>query len=285
MKKYIKLITILLILNSCVTTNTSSSKPPLWFSDPSLFYSENKVIVFISKGESLEVAENLIEEQSAYLSQYITPTKEKHFIDKSNNNYLLYTIKKSELKSIFDNKLEYLNNEIEKQIRTGDRASNILDKYSEYKLGLTFIRHVEDIINIAVKEDIKVINNMSISLLNQKIAAVSNELIFTVNFKGDIDGILKTEVESTLHQLGYGTSENSSIIIRGELILKEANLKNDYINKYWTLNLYLEDYYGDSKKSVTFKGRDSQLSEEGLNQLILDSATKKIRESLKQLLP
>lgn len=286
MKFYYLLITIIL-LNSCVTITEKNTLEPLWYSDSFSYLSESKHIVFKASGYSFSEAEDIIISESVYLSDFLLPQKVKEFVNSDGIYFLLYSIEKSDLQLVFEKLINDVDVDISNNMRQGDLTSNLIEKYSFYNKALILYESIENILSISNRElinlefDFETVNK---NILDS-ISFTLNEVAFNVNVSGDIDGVIEAGIKSELHRLGFQTSKDGSVILDTILVLKDVSLDNNYINKFWSVSIALQDLYGESNGSLTFKGRESHLTEESLLQLIAKIVTDRIVSDLNTILP
>ncbi|MGL1891781.1 MAG: hypothetical protein OCD02_09140 [Spirochaetaceae bacterium] len=292
MKKlgYLLLILLILLMFSCATTKNPSQNGlliPLWFSDPGTYVDEEDNIIFKSKERTKVIAERNIYEQSIYLSDYLEPTMLNEFVDSENYVYLLYSINRDDLTRSLNNKIDETMVDYNNYINVADSTSDVLEKYSLYINSQSILENISYIYELSEKEHLTLNRsyNTDKSLLQEKINLAKEQLVFSVSVSGDIDNLIKDAISNQLHELGYEESEFGLVFIDAVLNLKPAELDNDYINKYWNLTISLKDYNGATKESLNFKGRESKLDNEAVNQFISSIAVKKIEESLKTILP
>lgn len=286
MKKLYSIL-LLIILMSCVTNKTETSIEPLWFSDSYEVLSSERYLVYKAMGSSKTEAYNKIMDQTEFLKNNIEPKLEKEFVNSNGTTYLVYSIKKSDLEIEFLDDINSIFIEYKNIINLGDSTSDILDKVKYYKNALVLYDDVVEIENFAKSLDIE-INSMELFYLDdlkENIEFTMEQLVFSVNVVGDINGSIKSIINSELNKKGYKTSDDGIVMINTVLTLQPANLNNNYLNKYWNLSLSIDNLYGSSNNSVSFKGRVSQVDEDSLNQLILRVVSQKVTESLDDLLP
>ncbi len=286
MKIYYLIITLILF-NSCVTTTENISLEPLWYSDSFSFLSESKHIVFKASGYSFSEAEEVITRDSDYLSDYLLPQKEKEFVNSEGIHFLLYSIKKSDLQLVLKKLIDENDTEISNVMRQGDQTSNLIEKYGFYNKALVLYENIEDIKYIAQRESINIEYDFETinKEIQDKISFTRKEVVFNVKVIGDIDSIIETGIINELHRLGFQTSRDGSVVLETALVLNDVKLDNDYLNKFWSVSVSLQNLYGESNESLIFKGRESHLTEESLLQLIAKIVTDKIVSDLNVILP
>lgn len=287
MKKIYYLLITILIFNSCISTTGNKSEEPLWYQDSFSYLSESKNIIFKASAFTYELAEQQILEDSKYLSEYSIPKKVKEAVTSEGIYYLLYSIEKYDFQLELEKSINIYNLKITNSLRQGDKTSNLMEKFTLYNEGLDLVKKISAIKSIAEKESLNVQYNSEITeeQIQEKMNLARNEIFFNVKVTGDIDGILESGLVNELHKLGYRTSSDGSVILDTVLILRDVDLDNGYLNKFWSVTVNLQDFYGESNKSLTYKGRDSQLNEESLKQLIAYLVIDKIVEDLNTILP
>lgn len=287
MKKIIIFLALIIIVTSCTSTKVDNSLEPLWFDDSYEYLSSSKYIVFKAKGSTITEAYNIIKQDADYLSNYIEPKKEKEYTNNNGYTYLIYSIKKSDLESAFKSQINEIYSSFTKYVVDGDSTSSILDKLSFYEKALFLYKKVIPIEEFAKSLDIYIDSNNKFNLddINQKITFTREQIVFTVNVDGDINGSIKSLISQELHKKGYKTSLDGIIVIDAKLNLNPVKLNNEYVNKYWDLQLTIGNIYGDNRESLSFNGRESQITNDSLDQLIVRVASKKILDSLVTILP
>lgn len=280
-------ILILILLMSCISTKEESNIIPLWYSDSYENTSTSKSLVFKAEGNTKEQAEEIIKKDTEFLKKYILPTKEKEFINKSGYTYLIYSINKSELKSILQKDINVIYSSYQILENDGDKTSGILNKIKLYKQAFDKYSEVEKIEDFAKSLEISMDNKemFNLSDMENKIKFTQEQIVFSVNVEGDINGSLKSLISRELNKKGYKTSMDGIIVIDAILTLTPAKLNNDYVNKFWDLQLSISNFYGDSSDSLSFNGRESQINNDSLDQLIVRVVSEKILGSLTDILP
>ncbi len=118
-----------------------------------------------------------------------------------------------------------------------------------------------------------------------KLEFTKAELIFNVTVHGDINNTIKDAIEKEIHKLGFSTSDEGYIYIESTLTLKDVELDNDYVNKFWSLSVSIHSFGEESSNSLSFKGRESQINSDALDEIIVISLKKEIEKNLHTLLP
>lgn len=285
--KKLYLFLIIIVLGSCVTAKVNDTLEPLWFDSSYEYLSSERYIVFTAKGSSLIEAEDKIQRQAEFLKNYIQPVKEKDFFNKNGEVYLLYSIEKSELKSAFFTKIDEYYRLYSQAEMNGDSSSSILKKIKYYKEAYSIYNNMYNIIEFAssVELELDISSKFNITDLQDKINFTKSEVVFAVTVAGDINGAVESVISRELHRLGYTTSNSGIVQIDAELTLTEVDLDNNYVNKYWGFKLSINNLYGDSGESLDFNGRESQIDNDALNQLIIRVISSKIIATLKEIIP
>lgn len=286
--KVISLLLSAFLLLGCVTTQEAPKQSvPDWFNDPYSVYSSDEYILYTGSGNGSLEAEYDAKRQGEKFRDVIEPVLLEEYSGEGSKIYVLFGIKISELNDNLNGKYNELYNLYFDEVLKGDSTSNILQKYSLYKKALKIYDQILDMEKYSpeVVFNVEGDDEFDIEFLNEKFEFTGKQIEFSVNVTGDIDSLIKDSITEELHRLGYVTSESGIVQFNGKLTLKNALLDNDYINKYWSITLSISDIDGYSSKSLTFKGRESQLSEEALNQSIARSIVKHVRESLNSMLP
>ena len=283
MKYYFLIIVCILLSFSCKTIN-ADKVVPIWFTS-STFLDDSKFIYFKAKGNTYNDAYKKIQHESLKIRSILNIVLDKEFVDSNGINYLLYKVKIKDLEAALKIKTDNILFEINKIIKNGDKSLNILEKLAFYNKALEKDFDINKLIFLSQENNIEYeIRSKKLEIEN-KILETKHRIIFIVEVENDINGIVKSEIINIIHNFGYKTSEIGTVTIRANLVLTDAKLNNNYINKYWSINILLEDLFSSSTKSLLLTGRDSQISEEALDNLIVRSIIKELNKSLPEILP
>lgn len=289
--KYFKFICLFFILSGCVTNETVNESneqgTPLWVSDPYSLLSQGEYIAFLGRGKTFKSAEDQAKRAAKDYIDYIDLNLEKELLDDDGDYYLLYSISIEELEENLRQTWSSMVEDYISNVDMGDSTSNILQKYSHYKSAIeiynnfSVINEIDPEIEFEIPDSIEEDHEFVVENFN----FTDKEIEFSVNVEGDIDNLIKDSIKEELHRLGYGTSENGLIQFNANLTLSDVDLDNSYINKFWSISLSISDLDGYSSKSIVYKGRESQITDEALNQSIARSVVRHIQESLIKMLP
>lgn len=287
--KYIVLFLVVTVFSSCVSNNTETraqdSSEPLWFSNPYSEYSEEDFISILGRGRTYLDAENQAKRAGSKYLDYVDMELKNELFGQDSVYYLLYVISRNDLNRELDKRWSNITDSFYSSIEIGDSESNILKKYSSYKDAVAYFSKLKGITEI--RTDMKIPSELEDEylFLQDKFKMTNSELEFKVNVIGDIDNLIKDSITEELNKLGYTTSDSGLLELNAALTLNSVDLDNNYINKFWSITLSISDYDGYTSKSLNYKGRESQLSDEALNQSIARSVVKNIKESLIEMLP
>lgn len=169
-----------------------------------------------------------------------------------------------------DHKQDQVDDGIQELEKQGDKASNLYNKYIYYIKAY----------KLADQENINEIERLEI-----KIAEVKESLDITVVVNSDIDNDLSTNVRKYITSKGYIVSDIGYLTVLIELNTKDVELENEYYNKFWNLTVSLKDAKDNIVESNSYSGRESQISADYLDGIILKEVEKRVNMSLKDILP
>lgn len=152
----------------------------------------------------------------------------------------------------------------------GDKAVNLYDKYIYYL----------DAFRLA-KEDAY----EGIERIEQKLIEVKDGLDITIVVNSDVHTDLSAVVRKYITSKGFKISDIGYLTVLIELNTKEVELENEYYNKFWNLTVSLKDAKGNIVESKSYSGRESQITEDYLDSVMLAEVEKSIKMSLKGILP
>lgn len=152
----------------------------------------------------------------------------------------------------------------------GDKALNLLDKYILYK----------DALDLAERRSYPESDR-----IEDKLIEVKNNLDITIEVDSDIENSLNATVRKNVTNKGYKVSDIGYLTLLIEIDTKDVELENEYFNKFWSLSISLVDVKGNIVDSKSFSGRESQITEDYLNSIILKEVEKRINKYVKDLLP
>lgn len=151
-----------------------------------------------------------------------------------------------------------------------DKALNLLDKYILYNEAL----------ELASER-----NYPEIERIENKLIEVKNNLDITVEVISDIQNSLTATARKSVTNKGFKVSDIGYLTLLIEIKTKDVVLENEYYNKFWSLSISLIDAKDNIVDSKSFSGRESQITEDYLNSIILKEAEKRIIKYVKDLLP
>lgn len=160
--------------------------------------------------------------------------------------------------------------EIEKLLEEGDLSDDLFNKLMLYK----------EAQEVAINK-----NYDDIDYINESINELLSIMDIYIDYSTYSNENLSPFIASIVTGKGYRTNEIGYLTLEVELSGNDAQLDNDYYNKFWNLSVSLIDSRGNIINSDGKSGRVSHISEESLDRLIEKEAKKSLKKILNSMLP
>lgn len=158
--------------------------------------------------------------------------------------------------------------EIESLIEAGNSES---DLYKSYKI----LKKAKE---QAISED------YPLDEIEPRLRELEEIVDISVEFYSGINTDLTSFIEGEINNRGFNARDNGLLTLSVELITEPVSLNNEYYNKVWYLSIKLLDSKGTVIETEYFNARESQISDENLDTMIIFEAKKELKKLIKKVL-